>query len=254
MTADPREGLDSEGYILTGAAAANLREPYDVVLAEAVQALGDAVLGLYVYGSVATGQAQPPESDVDLYAVVTSEYARQRCMSVSKSLSTAHKDLVRDVGVSAVLDHELHADDDRGWAERCFVKHYCVNIAGADLRALFPRCRPTPALAREFIGDLDSALANFRTTRVAGRVSRRLMRSAAVLYSIVDGGWTTDGARGAAMITDHHPSVGADAALALTWARLPTDRVVDASEVGRVLDTVGGALSADVRRYLTSSL
>lgn len=245
MTADPREGLDSEGYIVTGAAAANIRAPYDVILAAAVQALGDEVLGLYVYGSVATGQARPPESDVDLYAVVASELARQRCVSVSKALSRQYQHLVRDVGISAVLDAELQADDDQGRAERCFVKHYCVNIAGADLRPSFSRCRPTPALAREFIGDLD--VIRFRTTGGAGRIGRRLLRSAAVLYSIVDGCWTTDCARGAAMITDHHPSVGADAALALTWVH---GKAAEPQDVARVVDTVGGAISADVRNSL----
>ncbi|MFW6079240.1 MAG: hypothetical protein ACODAE_06450 [Gemmatimonadota bacterium] len=95
MTRDPREGIDDGGFLTTGADLANVRPPYDAVLADArdaiVGALGPDLHGLYLYGSVATGRASPPGSDLDLAAVVTTEAARDRCRRIAAKLSDRHR-------------------------------------------------------------------------------------------------------------------------------------------------------------------
>ena len=62
-------------------------EPYDAVVADAVDALRaglrDDLLSVHVYGSVATGQARVPTSDLDLVAsiermVLRAEYKRRQ--------------------------------------------------------------------------------------------------------------------------------------------------------------------------------
>jgi hypothetical protein len=65
---DPREGVTPEGTIRTGADRRAIPPAYAEVLA----ATRDAVAGrgaLYVYGSVATGTAVVPASDVDLLTI-----------------------------------------------------------------------------------------------------------------------------------------------------------------------------------------
>lgn len=108
------------------------------MLAEAseqlVARLGDILHGLYVYGSVATGQARPPRSDLDLYAV-TRQPAVAACRSVGHVLSGQFAGTVRGVGISTVVLDAVWADDAAGQAERCFIRHYC-------------RARPAPAAAR----------------------------------------------------------------------------------------------------------
>jgi hypothetical protein len=76
VTRDPAEGVDADGYLVTGAALANIPPAYRPVIADCVSALtAFAQLdGLYLYGSVATGQARPPKSDLDLLALWTSTW------------------------------------------------------------------------------------------------------------------------------------------------------------------------------------
>ena len=64
VTPDPAEGVTGDGIISTGASTGNLHPAYARLLDEAVgtlrAALGAALHSVYVYGSVATGQARPP--------------------------------------------------------------------------------------------------------------------------------------------------------------------------------------------------
>ncbi len=68
---DPGEGRAADGTITTGVGADRVPAAYRPVLAaaaDAVRALAPSAT-LAVYGSVATGQARRPASDVDLLAV-----------------------------------------------------------------------------------------------------------------------------------------------------------------------------------------
>jgi uncharacterized protein len=92
VAADPDEGLDEAGYITTGVDLTKVRAPYDAVVAEVSARIGAALQqelhGLYLYGSVATGQAVPPVSDLDLLAVVTTERAIDMCQHLAEDLTT----------------------------------------------------------------------------------------------------------------------------------------------------------------------
>lgn len=72
-------------------------------------ALGEKLHGLYVYGSVATGQASSPASDLDLYAVLH-EPADDVCRDVASRLSAGFADVVREVGISTVLLDDVRPD------------------------------------------------------------------------------------------------------------------------------------------------
>ena len=74
MTRDPAEGVDADGYLVTGAALVNIPPAYRPVVDDCVAALTafPELDGLYLYGSVATGRARPPDSDLDLLALWTS--------------------------------------------------------------------------------------------------------------------------------------------------------------------------------------
>jgi hypothetical protein len=73
VTRDPREGVADDGTIVTGANRVRVPALYEPVLRDAVTAIRSALApdpaGIHVYGSVATGQARPPRSDVDLLVV-----------------------------------------------------------------------------------------------------------------------------------------------------------------------------------------
>jgi predicted nucleotidyltransferase len=274
--ADPDEGLDAGGYITTGVSIAKVREPYDAVLADVssrIRAdLRGEIHGLYLYGSVATGLATPPGSDVDLFAIVTTERAVEQCRRLNEELTARYRSTVRDIGIVASPLEAILAETEAGRADRCFLKHYCVIVAGVDLRPGLPRCRPDRALAREFVGDLAGMIAGFRqrlqeaassadVEAVAALVGRRLLMAAAVLYSITDRTWTTGRAAGARMLAQHHPDFAEHASRALTWISVPSRAASVAparprpsrDEVETVLDELGALVVREVELHLSPS-
>jgi hypothetical protein len=228
VTRDPAEGVDADGYLVTGASLAAVPIGYQPVVVDCVDSLtaafGDRLDGLYLYGSVATGQARPPESDLDLLAVWTSTVDAGAVRSTVAALSTRHSAVVREVGLAEATLESLN-----GEADRCFVKHYCVPLAGRDLRATFPRCRPSRALADGFNDDLESVVHRLRSTvddarsaadRVAAarKAARRLLLAVATIESVSHATWSTDRATGAALLVQHHPEWTDVARRALDWS------------------------------------
>src|SRR5262245_26818068 len=97
------EGVDDDGYIVSGADFGHIAAVYHPVLDSCVSALVSRVDGLvsvYVYGSVATGRASPPRSDIDLLVVTTGSDSGDAAQRVAQDLSARHRHLARDVGVA----------------------------------------------------------------------------------------------------------------------------------------------------------
>jgi predicted nucleotidyltransferase len=228
VTRDPAEGVDADGYLVTGASRANVPAGYEPVLADCVDTLvstfGDHLDGLYLYGSVATGQARPPDSDLDLLAVWTSTVDTVEILAVVDTLSTRHSAVVREVGLARTMLESL-----AGEADQCFVKHYCVPLAGRDLRSTLPRCRPSRALADGFNDDLASVVHRLRSTVDGARTAadraaatqnaaRRLLLAVATIESVSHATWSTDRGTGAALLAQHHPEWTDVARRALDWS------------------------------------
>jgi uncharacterized protein len=254
---DPLEGVTDAGTIVTGADAARVPTAYTTLLREAVEtltrALGGAAHSIYLYGSVATGQARPPRSDLDL-VVVLDRRLPDAVRRVADDLSARHRHLVREVGIGSVDLETLGRQDLVGDAERCFLKHYTVHLAGPDLRDAYPLCEPTARLAAGFNGDLHAVLDHVRPrltqerdvqerAALARKASRKILLAAATLLSVRDGGWSTDRGTAVELIGRHAPQFEAMAADALTWSEqgAPTDpaRVID------MVDRLGGWLAEE---------
>jgi hypothetical protein len=223
VTRDPAEGIDADGYLVTGASLDRIPPAYEPVIADCVAALTayPELDGLYLYGSVATGQAHPPDSDLDLFALWTSTVDVSAAVA---ELSTRHSAVVREVGLARATVDSL-----AGEADRCFLKHYCVPLAGRDRRAGLPRCRPSRALADGFNDDLAAVVRRLRSTvdnaptpaaRIAAvrKAARRLLLAAATIESVSHATWTTDRATGAALLSRHHPEWTDVAARTLEWS------------------------------------
>lgn len=238
MTRDPGEGVDAAGYLVTGAAPGRVPAAYAPVVADCVATLvaayGDRLDGLYLYGSVATGQARPPQSDLDLLAVRTSP--ADGVPAAVAALTARHRALVREVGLAEATPADLD-----GEADRCFLKHYCVPLAGRDRRPELPRCRPSRALADGFNSDLGLFVARFRSTLdadpagTAHRAARRLLLAVAVVESVSHATWSTDRGTGATLLATHHPEWADVAEQAAAWASAvpPT---ADPATVRRLLE------------------
>lgn len=231
MTRDPGEGIDRDGYVRTGAARDRVPAAYEPLIAEATgrltAAYGDALHGLYVYGSVATGQARPPASDLDLLAVWRGEVPDDAA-TLAAQLSLEHRHLVREVGLASMALAELDAPGDVGVGTRAFLRHYCVPLHGADLRGELAPCRVDDALVRGFNGDLsapfdrwtarlDAATSTAEVAEVARLAARRLLLAAATTLSVRHGGWSTDRGTAVELIRAHEPRWAHAAGTALRW-------------------------------------
>ncbi|HEY6748276.1 MAG TPA: nucleotidyltransferase domain-containing protein [Mycobacteriales bacterium] len=244
MTRDPAEGVDADGYLVTGADVARIPAVYRPVLddcaATVTAAFGDRLDGLYLYGSVATGQARPPESDIDLLALWTSTMDNDEVAAVATELSTRHRALAREVALAQATRESMRLE-----ADQAFLKHYCVPLTGRDIRPELPRFRPSRALADGFNDDLPALVHRLRSTvdeaptpaaRLAAtrKAARRLLMAAATIESVSHSTWSTDRATGAALLARHHPQWTDVAARALDWSagRGTADGVEDLLAMG----------------------
>ncbi|HET9656599.1 MAG TPA: hypothetical protein VFP72_14675 [Kineosporiaceae bacterium] len=143
MTRDPWEGVAPDGTIVTGAARTRVPAAFEPVLAavlEAVRPTGPC--SVYVYGSVACGQAVVGRSDLDLLTVGLD---RRVAADLGAGLSARFRGLVRGVEFSAAAPDDFAGEGDREYGNRVFLRHYGVHLSGPDPGAGWPAC---PADAR----------------------------------------------------------------------------------------------------------
>jgi uncharacterized protein len=235
---DPREGLTPHGMIRTGAARDAIAPAYAQVLREAV----DAVAGrasLYAYGSVATGAAVIPTSDVDLLSVGLPRSGADR---ISADLSARFSDRCREVSVSPACWEDLEARSDEGYGLRIFLRHYCVHLAGDDPADGLPEYRADARAARGFNGDIARHLRRWHwelegdveVSRLGTRIARKTLLAVAGLVSLRDATWSTD--RRACAVRWNELEPGVPVTTLVTWLDTPPRdrRAIDAALRGPV--------------------
>jgi uncharacterized protein len=193
---DPREGVTPDGLIRTGASRGAIVPTWTPVLQAAV----DAVAGrpsLYVYGSVATGCAVVPVSDVDLLSVGLPANEAER---ISTDLSAKFRATCRDISIAPASWADLEADDDEGYGLRVFLRHYCVHLAGDDPAGDLPAYPADRRAARGFNGDIAQHLQRWQvdadkdadTAGLGTWIARKALLAVAGLVSMRDAAWSTD--------------------------------------------------------------
>ena len=243
----PIEGVDEDGFIVSGADLLLIPPLYEPMLETCVATLVatvDGLVSVYLYGSAATGRASPPESDLDLLVVTDDDTASDDIGACAVSLTAGFTSLVHSVGIAHETVDRLFADNLDALGNRCFIKHYCVPLHGDDLRSRLPSCRPSPTLAWAFnhnVGEaidrarhqLDLATTADDVRAVCRAAARKVLLAAASLASVVTSSWTTDRAQAVGVIADAYPKWALDATVGLEWTRAPTD---DSTAVRRFLD------------------
>ena len=223
---DPQEGVTPDGLIRTGAAHGAIASTWTPVLQDAVAAV-DAVAGgasLCVYGSVATGCAVVPSSDVDLLSVgMPARQARR----LAAELSVRYRDWCREVSIAPASWAQVAADSDEGLGLRVFLRHYCVHLAGDDLADGLPAYRADRRAARGFNGDLAEHLERWAlevddeadAARLATRIARKTLLAVAGLVSLRDATWSTDRRTAASRWNELEP--GASVEVLVEWLDTP---------------------------------
>lgn len=198
---DPHEGLAADGTITTGVERARVPAPFEPVLERAIDAVRAIApeASIELYGSVATGEAIVPSSDVDLLTIgAPPENAR----AIGRRLSAEFAELCRGVELAPAQPADLHGSHDEAYGFRLFLRHYCVHLAGPD-----PAGSTTPFVgdaraARGLNGDIAAHLGRWRAALgsvgaaeavvLGRRVGRKTLLAVAGLVSVHDGIWTTD--------------------------------------------------------------
>ncbi|XOQ16239.1 MAG: NTP-transf-2 domain-containing protein [Shouchella clausii] len=152
-------GLDNNGYISSDVSIHKIPEVYEQCIQHSIEQLSrlfpNQLHSVYVYGSVARGDAIAVKSDLDLLAVFNSTLNASEKMKVKKlstTLSETYRYLVRDIGIAvADLDHVMNPIN---YYEQAFLKELCVCIYGTDLRDCFGPYKLTAEIAISFNGDI----------------------------------------------------------------------------------------------------
>ena len=233
-----RDGLDAEGYLETLCALEKIPLAFlplvDASLALLQSTFAPRLHSIYLYGSVATGLAQPRTSDLDLLVLfreTLSPLQQSELEHVAKSLSASHPSIVREVGIGAASLREALAPESLAGLG-CFLKHLCICIAGEDIRPLLPKFRPTLEVARGFNGDYASVVQTMlsdlaRTDQfepaqhLMRRICRKTVRTGFSLVMPSLGFWTTQLEPSSEYFCRTYPDKRASMTRILDWIQHP---------------------------------
>ncbi|WP_339502932.1 nucleotidyltransferase domain-containing protein [Pseudomonas silesiensis] len=200
---DKGHGTDAEGFIKT-MPAVNLQPEFESVVRDVcstlVEALGTAVDSIYLYGSVAGGQARPGESDLDVTLLINGqlELYNSRLERINYELQERHPEVTKidfDVGTRS----EALAPANRfSWGY--WLKHHCRCVWGSDLSSELQRFKPSREIAMAVNGDFALVLGKYATSiecttdteqlrRLQREASRKLIRSTNILRLDQEQSW-----------------------------------------------------------------
>lgn len=164
MTLVQTTGVDADGFILT-VADVPVQIEFQPVLADVCATLSQAAFGLhwmYLYGSVARGQAEVGVSDLDLSLILNDPpdaFMLERLEMARVALEQRHPQVTKidfDIGHRAQVLAPEHRNSWGFW-----LKHHCRCVWGEDLAAHFELYRPSRTIALAVNGDFEQALTAY---------------------------------------------------------------------------------------------
>ena len=247
---DPLEGLSESGTIRTGADIRRVGEAFRPVHHAAIAMIQerDNSASVYAYGSVVTGQARVGVSDVDLLTIGPSA---DDANLIGAELSTRFAGICRGVEIGVAKAGDFVGGSDESYGNRVFLRHYCVLLAGPDLRHPKHDFAGDRHAARGFNGDIGRHAHRWRnaldageeTGLIAQRMARKSLLAVAGLVSIHDHTWTTDRETSADRWSRIAPEHRAGLARLMSWTSIAPEPPVET--VRDVLDgTVESIVSA----------
>ncbi|MEG1054662.1 MAG: nucleotidyltransferase domain-containing protein [Janthinobacterium sp.] len=202
----------------------------DVCASLAAQA-GHLLDGMYLYGSIARGDATPGISDLDLTLVLREPPTppqRETLEALRLALQARHREVVKidfDIGhrAQALAPEHLYS-----WGY--WLKHQCRCLWGDDLAPHFAPFAPSRAIALAVNGDFARVLDDYARrldderdpaaiVRLQREASRKLIRSCNLLRRDDDPGWPASLDEHAALLLRHAPAMQAQIDYFLAQAR-----------------------------------
>lgn len=232
----PGYGLDANGFIVSDVSREKIEDVYMSCIQESIESLKDLfhqqLHSVYVYGSVARGEAIVRKSDLDLIAMVHGKLNSAKLNEFKKltvKLSQKYRSLVRDVGIAITYYDYTMAPSN--YYENAFLKEICVCVEGEDVGDQFGPYKLTPEIAIRFNGDIGDSLTrtlaklenassqDFKT--FSQGFARKLIRT---YYSMVMARsqiWTTRLHEQAEVFLQYFPDKKAIVDTLLNWIDLP---------------------------------
>lgn len=228
-------GIDADGYILT-VPNVEVQPQFQDLLADVCMTLtrSEPLLdGIYLYGSVARGDAVPGVSDLDLTLILHSPPASQdleMLESKRRTLESRHTEVIKidfDIGSRSEV---LAADNRLSWGY--WLKHHCRCLWGNDLTRRFDRFKPSRDIAIAINGDFESVLTRYadlidqaatptQSLRLQREASRKLIRSTQVLRSEQELMWPQTLEEHVELFVQHYPCMRMQMFFFLSQARNP---------------------------------
>jgi len=238
---DPLEGVTATGQIQTGACLDRVPDVFVPVLESTrdLIASGGSDASLYVYGSVATGSARIPASDVDLLAIgLDSDTAS----ALSHTQSNRFATICRGVELAVGSPEDFVGDHDEAYGGRVFLHHYCVHFSGMNHDVADVGFPADARAARGFNGDIAQHLLRWRSCvdnqppNVLGRaVARKTLLAVSGLVSVHDQTWTTDRGLASRRWAEIDPELGPGLRELIAWC--DGAPLVDRGDLARAMDT-----------------
>ncbi|AZN41210.1 nucleotidyltransferase domain-containing protein [Paenibacillus albus] len=152
-------GLDLNGFIVSDVGLEKIADPYLPCIKETVENLiklyPRQLHSVYVYGSVARGEAVAVKSDLDILAMFHEALSADEIAAIkdlSMKLSHEYASLVREVGIAVgSCDYAFALEN---YYEQAFLKELCVCVHGDDIRHRFGPYKLTSDIAISFNGDI----------------------------------------------------------------------------------------------------
>lgn len=255
-------GVDRKGYIVNNAAKKNIDSSYKQLIkevqSEIKETVGNQMHSLYLYGSVATGNAKIRTSDIDFLLLFHRKPTKKTLAGVKNielKFSEKYKKLVREVGISTSYTSEVNKDK---YGLGCFIKHLCILLYGENYSNKFSSFKPSKLVASAFNGDIKKASRTYATkiTKTdnpkdiqlfCSQISRKYIRTGFSLVTEREQSWTTDLTDSYNAFIKYYPEQKESMKKALLFARKPT---TDKTELLKYTKTFGKWLNSEVKHEL----
>jgi predicted nucleotidyltransferase len=233
-------GLDPNGFIVSDVSKDKIDDVYMTCIRESIESLKSLfhqqLHSVYVYGSVARGEAIVKKSDLDLIAMFDTKMSSVKLSELKKlagELSQNYRYLVREVGLAvAYYDYTV---DPSNYYENAFLKELCVCVYGEDLGERFGPYKLTSEIAIRFNGDIYEALSRtLKRLETASKedfktftqgFARKLIRTYYSMVMVRSQIWTTRLHEQSEVFIHHFPEKESIICTLLYWIdEPPTDR------------------------------
>ncbi|WP_235849066.1 MULTISPECIES: nucleotidyltransferase domain-containing protein [Bacillaceae] len=233
-------GLDPNGFIVSDVSEDKIDDVYVPCIRQSVDSLRKLfpkkLHSVYVYGSVARGEAIALKSDLDLIALFDGKLSAANMTELKNQageMSQKYRSLVRDVGI-AVAYYEYIVDPSN-YYENAFLKELCVCVYGEDLGERFGPYKLTSEIAVRFNGDICESLtrtlnklksaSNEDVKKISQSFARKLIRTFYSMVMVRSQVWSTRLHEQSEVFIYHFPDKKSIILTLLEWIEEPpTDR------------------------------